>query len=119
MKPTGNNLPTPDEAGLSASITKEVNQSVERAIAGNRRAPDNPTKTKKRKYTVSFTPEDRATIGRYADENDNAAAVKRFKASHEIGESTVRIGCRRHGNKDWPSFRSGAVQESRSGCGQT
>ena len=47
LKPvSGNNLPTPDEAGLSVSITKEVNQSVERAIASNRRAPDNGAKGK-------------------------------------------------------------------------
>ena len=47
LKPvTGNNPPTPDEAGLSTSITKEINQSVERGIAGNRRAPDNGAKGK-------------------------------------------------------------------------
>ena len=47
LKPvTGNNLPTPDEAGLSASITKEINQLVERGIAGNRHAPDNGAKGK-------------------------------------------------------------------------
>ena len=66
MKPTGNNFPTPDETGLLASITKEGNQSIERAIAG----------MKGRKFTVSFLPEDRAPIGRYAAENGNAAAVK-------------------------------------------
>ena len=43
----------------------------------------------KRKYTT-FTPEDRAAIGRYAAENGNAAAVKKFKATHSVGESTVR-----------------------------
>ena len=47
MKPvTGNNLPTPDEAGLSANITKEVNQWVEKAIASNRHAADNGVKGK-------------------------------------------------------------------------
>ena len=39
-------FPTPDEAGLSASITKEVNQSAERAIADNRRAVDKGAKGK-------------------------------------------------------------------------
>lgn len=29
-------------------------------------------------------------IGKYAAENGNAATVKHFKASHNIGESTVR-----------------------------
>ena len=42
LKPVnGNNLPTPDEAELSASVTKEINQSVERVIASNRRVPNN------------------------------------------------------------------------------
>ena len=44
----------------------------------------------KRKYTTSFTPEDHACIGKYASENVNAAAVKKFKATHEIGDSTIR-----------------------------
>ena len=71
LKPvTSNNLPTPDEAGLSAGITKEVNQLVERAIAGNLCAPENGAKAN--------------TIGKYAAENGNAAAIKRFKASHDI-----------------------------------
>ena len=43
---------------------------------------------KKRKYS-SFTDEDRATIGKFATENGNATAVKRFKVSHNVGESTV------------------------------
>ena len=46
-------------------------------------------KSKKRKY-LSFTNEDRATIGKFATENGNTAAVKRFKVSHNVGESTVR-----------------------------
>ena len=40
-----------------------------------------------KKSTTSFTAEDRALIGRYAAENGNAAAVKRFKLSHSVGES--------------------------------
>ena len=76
LKPvTGNNLPTPDKAGLLASITKEMNQSMERAIAGNSRVPDNGVKAN--------------TIGKYAAENGNTAAIKRFKASQDIGDSTV------------------------------
>ena len=47
LKPVnGNRLPTPDEAGLSASTTKEVNQWVDKGIAGNRRAVDNGAKGK-------------------------------------------------------------------------
>ena len=47
LKPvTGQNLPTPDEAGLQAGITKEVNQWVERAIASNCCELDNDPKGK-------------------------------------------------------------------------
>ena len=46
---------------------------------------------RKRKYTTTFTPEDRAAIGRYATENGNAATVKKFKASHSIGETPMRL----------------------------
>ena len=78
LKPViGNSLPTPDEAGLSASIIKEINQSGERAVVSNRRAPDNGAKGK--------------CDRKYAAENGNAAGIKRFKASHEIWESTVRL----------------------------
>ena len=40
--------------------------------------------------TRQLTPEDRAAIARYAAQNGNSAAVKKFKASHNVGESTVR-----------------------------
>ena len=67
---------------LSPNVLQEVNQAV-RALQpkenGGRRAS-------KRKYTTSFTPEDCARIGKYASENGNAAAIKKFKATHEIGE---------------------------------
>ena len=43
---TGTNLPTPDEAGLSANITKEVNHWVEKAIDGNCCAANNGAKGK-------------------------------------------------------------------------
>ena len=54
LKPvTGNNLPTPDKAGLSANITKEVNQWVEKAIGINRRAADNVVKGKYNRQVCS------------------------------------------------------------------
>ena len=40
------------------------------------------------------------TIGKYAAENGNTAAIKRFKASHDIGESTVQLF------KKWYGLRS-------------
>ena len=84
LKPViGNNLPCPDEAGLSANITKEVNQWVKKAIASNRCAPDNGTKGK---YD-----------SKYAAENGNAPAIKGSKASHDTGESTVQLFKKRYG----------------------
>ena len=75
-------LPTASLTQLSPNVLQEVNQAVGAALQpkenGGRR-------TCKRKYTT-FTPEDRARIGKYASENGNAAAVKKFKATHELGE---------------------------------
>ena len=75
-------LPTASQTQLSPNVLQEVNQAVRAALQskgnGGRRAS-------KRKYTTSFTPEDRARIAKYTSENGNAAAVKKFKATHEIG----------------------------------
>ena len=79
-------LPTPNQAQLAPNVLREVNQVVTEAL---QREEEGSKKTgTKRKYTKSFTPEDRATIGKYAVENGNAATVKKFKATHDIGEST-------------------------------
>ena len=89
------NLPTPSQAQLSPNVLREVNQAVtaalEREEAGNQ-----AKQGKKRKYNASFTPEDRAAIGRYAAKNGNAAAVKKFKTTHGVGESTVRLFKKRY-----------------------
>ena len=79
-----NKLPTADKAGLSANVVKEVNQVVTRTLERSEASAG-----KKRKYTTIFTPEDRAAIARYAAQNGNSAAVKKFKASHNVGESDV------------------------------
>ncbi len=86
LKPV-NRLPTLEQAGLPVNVAQQVNQAVEKAMD---HAPNADGRAKKRKYSTSFTPEDRATIGRYTAENGNAAAVTKFKASHSVGESTVR-----------------------------
>ena len=83
----------PSKTQLSPKVLQEVNQAVRAALQpkenGGRRAS-------KRQYTTSFTPEDRAHIGKYASENGNAAAVKKFKVTHEIGESAVRLFKKRY-----------------------
>jgi len=40
---------------------------------------------------VTFILEDRAWIGKHASENSNSAAVKMYKGTHDIRESTVRL----------------------------
>ena len=52
----------------------------------------------KRKAYIAFTVEQRATIGKYASNYGNAAAVKKIKADFEggqLGESTVCC-CKKH-----------------------
>ena len=51
-----NALPTPKESGLSMHATTEANKAVE-------------STGRKRKYTSTFIPEERAAIGKYAAEN--------------------------------------------------
>ena len=70
------------QSGLSERTTFEANKAVEWVLEKKKTG-------KKRKYS-SLTDEDRATIGKFATENGNTAAVKRFKVSHNVGESTVR-----------------------------
>ena len=77
----------PSQTQLSPNVLSEVNQAVT-AVLG-REEERSPRAGTKRKYTKSFTPEDQAKIGRYAAENGNAAAVRKFMVSHSIGESTV------------------------------
>ena len=74
---------------MPPTILHEVNEAVTAAL-------DEEKRGKKRKYNTSYTPEDRADIGRYAAENGNAAAVKKFKDTHDIGESTVRLFKKRY-----------------------
>ena len=83
------NLPTSSQTQLPPNILKEVNQAVTAALG--REEERSPRAGTKRKYTKSFTPEDQAKIGRYAAQIDNAAAVKKLKMAHSIGESTVRL----------------------------
>ena len=78
-------LPTAKETGIGALATKEANAAVSRVI---QESPGSSS-SRKRKRTV-FSPEQRAAIGRYAAENSNIAAVKKFKGEFELGESTVQ-----------------------------
>ena len=66
-------LPSHSQTDLPANVLRDVNQAVTAVL--QREAGSQQTR-KKRKYTKSLTPEDCALIGKYANENGNAAAVK-------------------------------------------
>ena len=76
-------LPTAEEMALDNTVTRLANATVLHGVQA-----EGPGKHKP--YTV-FTAEQRATIGKYASEHGNTAAVKNFKANIEggqLGEST-------------------------------
>ena len=80
-----NKLPTAEKTGLPASVVKEVNKAVESVLE---RGESNPAdRGSKRKYTTTFTPDDRTEIERYADENGNASTtIIKFSICTEMSE---------------------------------
>ena len=81
-----NALPTAKDTGLSEHVIRDANKAVENAQKEQQVSEAPPVK-KKRKYTVTFSPEDTVQIGKYAAENGNAAAVRKYG----VGESTARL----------------------------
>ena len=80
-------LPMPEATGIRKHATREANMAVKQAIQVRE-----SQKGKKRKYNTSFTDQDRAKIGRFAAENSNTSALKKFRHDYlDLGESTVRI----------------------------
>ena len=75
-------LPTLKESGLSMHATTEANKAVERAL---QRETEAKSTGRKRKYTSTFTLKERAAIGKYAAENGNTKACRKYG----VGESTV------------------------------
>ena len=71
-------LPTAEDTTLGDTVTQSANAAVLREVQAER-------PRKRKAYTV-FTAEQRATIGKYASEHRNAAAVKKFKANIEGGQ---------------------------------
>jgi len=78
-------LPTAEETALGNTVTQSANAAVLREVQA-----EPPRKHKP--YTV-FTAEQRATIGKYASEHGNAAAVKKFKVNIEGGQLEERFHC--------------------------
>ena len=70
LKPV-TSLPTAEQTGLPAITLKKA---VQDALGHAAKTATSRT----RKYTITFTPEDQASIRRYAAENGNSAAVKTF-----------------------------------------
>ena len=62
------NQPTPEETGLTSREVDAANKAVQKVI-GNVNAGASSRGGQKRKYTTTFTAEDRAQIGKYAAEN--------------------------------------------------
>ena len=84
-------LLTAEETAFGDTVTQSANVAVLHEVQAERPRKHKP-------YTV-FTAEQRATIGKYASEHGNAAAVKKFKANIEggqLGESTVRLFKKRY-----------------------
>ena len=87
-------LPTSRDIGLADSTTKKANESVQREPDRQKGEKSLP---KKRKAYTTFSAETRADIGKYAAENGNAAALKKFRCDiTDLGESTVRLFKKRY-----------------------
>ena len=72
---------------------KEANEAVQEELQRQQSEADWPKLPRKRKAYTVFSSEQRAAIGKYAAENGNAAAIKKFKGDFDrkLGESTVHL----------------------------
>ena len=87
-------IPSPSDTGIGVVATKEANEAVRKVIDHGASAN---VVSKKRKAYTAFPDETSANIGRYAAENGNAAALKKFRSDiPDIGESTVRLFKKRY-----------------------
>ena len=87
-------LPTSSDAGIEESTMKKANEAVQTELDRQKSQKSCPKKCKA--YTA-FSDEMHANIGRYAAENDNAAALKKFRSDiTDLGESTVRLFKKRY-----------------------
>ena len=82
-------LPTTKDTVLGEVATREANRAVMEELRHSEATQTKPPR-KRRAYSV-FSSEQRAAIRKYAAENGNAAAVKKFKGSFngQLGENTV------------------------------
>lgn len=66
-------LPTPQQTRIGERTTKEANTAVQKEISAG-----HGTRRKRKRYTT-FKDNNRAVIGKYAAENGNISAQKKFK----------------------------------------
>ena len=85
LKPLSDRLPTAEETSLPENAVRSANNAVQNM-------------QRKRKYTTTFTAEDRAKVGKYAAENGVAKAQRHFKQLN-LSESTIRYFRKRYLNE--------------------
>ena len=76
-------FPSPSDTGIGVVATKEANEADGKVI--DRGASRNVVSKKRMAYTALFN-ETCADIGRYAAENGNAAALKKFCSASQTSE---------------------------------
>ena len=85
----GNALPTVEQTELPNHAVCSANHAVERMLEKEKcEQGEDSSGSRKCKYTMSFTAENRAKVGKYAAENGVAMARKHFKQLN-LSESTV------------------------------
>ena len=83
LKPLSGRLPTAEETSLPENAVRSANNAVQNM---QRKEPAGG-----RKYTTTFTAEDRAKVGKYAAENGVAKAQRHFKQLNLSGNVCVPI----------------------------
>ena len=98
LRKGSSSLPSAKDTGIGEAATKEANAAVSRVLPVTEKQPQPSSsvpadRQKVKRENTSFSAEQRASIGRYAAEHGNSAAVKKFKSDFEqgLGESTVRV----------------------------
>ena len=82
-------LPASSDAGIAESAAKKVNEAIRKELDGQKSKKSLPKKCKA--YTA-FSDETHTNIERYAAENSNTAALKKFHSDiADLGQSTVWI----------------------------
>ena len=81
LKPLSGRLPTAEETSLPENAVRSANNAVQ-----------NMEPAGGRKYTTTFTAEDRAKVGKYAAENGVAKAQRHFKLENGVVGRPQQIG---------------------------